>query len=244
MKVGVLGDVHSNLCALEAALAELDRRGVDRIVSVGDVVGYGAAPRETIDLLREREVAVVKGNHDAACVGEEDARYFNRYAREAVEWTARELEPVHMTWLRELPYTLDLEVCQVAHGTLDDPGSFEYMLGIPNAQASIAQMTSPVCFVGHSHIPVTVLQPIESPGRLALAPDPYVDLSESSRAVVNVGSVGQPRDQDPRLAVGVFDSLERSIEIVRCEYDVEREAARIRSAGLPTVLADRLWLGL
>ena len=244
MKYGILGDVHSNLSALLEALAEFERRSVDVIVSVGDVVGYGAAPAETIRILREHGVLVVKGNHDAACVGDEDDRYFNRYAREAVRWTRSTLGQDDLDWLRSLPLTLELEHCHVAHGTLDSPEAYEYTLGVQNARPSIDQMAKPVCFVGHSHIPVTVLQPAESPDRIAVAPDPFLDLTESYRAIVNVGSVGQPRDEDPRLAVGVFDVEAATIEIVRREYDIDREATRIRQAGLPNVLADRLWLGL
>ncbi|QDU70113.1 metallophosphoesterase family protein [Engelhardtia mirabilis] len=244
MKYGVLGDVHSNLSALEEALAEMDRRGVDVVVSVGDVVGYGAAPSETIQLLRDRNVWVVKGNHDAACVGDEDDRYFNRYAREAVRWTRSTLGGDELDWLRALPMTLELEHCHVAHGTLDSPEAYEYTLGVQNARPSIDHMSKQVCFVGHSHIPVTILLPSESPTRVALAPDPFLDLTEAHRAIVNVGSVGQPRDEDPRLAMGIYDVDAATIEIVRREYDIEREAARIRAAGLPNVLADRLWLGL
>lgn len=244
MKYGILGDIHANLSALVAALDEFDRRGVSVVLSVGDVVGYGAAPKETVRLLRDRGVQTVKGNHDAACVGEEDDRYFNRYARDAVRWTRTALGRDELDWLAQLPLTLELEHCHVSHGTLDVPEAFEYMLGVQNAHSSIEIMTRPVCFVGHSHVPVTVVQPAESPHRLALAPDPFIDLTEVKHAVINVGSVGQPRDEDPRLAVGIFDVEAWTVEIVRREYDIGREAARIRDAGLPDVLADRLWLGL
>jgi len=244
VRYGILGDIHANLSALRTGLDELERRGVDCILSVGDVVGYGAAPSETIQLLRDRSVQTVRGNHDAACIGEEDDRYFNRHARAAIQWTRSVLSRDELDWLRKLPLTLDLEHCQVAHGTLGEPAAFEYMLGVQSARSSTEVMTRPVCFVGHSHVPVTVVRPTEDLGRLALAPDPYLDLSECHQAVVNVGSVGQPRDEDPRLAIAVFDVEQATVELIRCDYDIEREAGRIREAGLPIVLADRLWLGL
>jgi diadenosine tetraphosphatase ApaH/serine/threonine PP2A family protein phosphatase len=244
MRYGILGDIHANLSALEAALDRLELERVDRIISVGDVVGYGAAPRECIRLLQELDAHVVKGNHDAACVGEVDTTYFNQYARFAVQWTIEVLGPEDLRWLRALPMTLHLGDCEVAHGTLDRPENYDYLMGVREAAPSLGVLTSPVCFVGHSHIPITVLRPREAPDRLAYCPDSTVDLSEADRAIVNVGSVGQPRDEDPRLAVAVYDSEQQKVWIHRCAYDIEREALRIRAAGLPGMLADRLWLGV
>lgn len=244
MRYGILGDIHANLAALETALDTLEELGAEVIVSVGDVVGYGAAPTECIDLLREVRALVVKGNHDAACVYEVDTTFFNQYARAAIDWTRGRLSEADLEWLRALPLTLDLPHCQVAHGTLNSPQNFDYLLGIRDAEPSLRVMTKPVCFVGHSHIPVAVLRPAECPERLAYCPDPVIDLAEATRAVVNVGSVGQPRDEDPRLAVALFDSDQHKVWIHRREYDIEREVLRIRSAGLPPMLADRLWLGV
>lgn len=244
MRYGILGDIHANLSALETALDLLEEERVDRIVSVGDVVGYGAAPRECIRLLQELSALVVKGNHDAACVDEIDTTYFNQYARFAVQWTRGILSQDDLDWLRALPMTLHLGDCEVAHGTLDRPENYDYLMGIREAAASIEALSSPVCFVGHSHIPISVLRHRDAPHRLAYSPDSTLDLSEIDRAIVNVGSVGQPRDEDPRLAVAVYDSNARKIWLHRRAYDVEREALRIRAAGLPGMLADRLWLGV
>jgi diadenosine tetraphosphatase ApaH/serine/threonine PP2A family protein phosphatase len=244
MRYGILGDIHANLSALETALDALDELAVDRVLSVGDVVGYGAAPRECIDLLREVRAHVVKGNHDAACVDEVDTAYFNQYARHAIDWTRGQLDRRDLDWLRALPLTLTFDHCELAHGTLDRPENYDYLLGIRDAEPTLAVMTRPVCFVGHSHIPITVLRPAEAPEKLGYSKDPVVDLAEAVRAVVNVGSVGQPRDEDSRLAVAVYDSATAKVWIERREYDIEREALRIRAAGLPAMLADRLWLGV
>lgn len=244
MRYGILGDIHANLSALETAIAALEQVGVDQILSVGDVVGYGAAPKECIRLLQDRSALVVQGNHDAACAGVLNDEYFNRYAREAVRWTQGELDEDDLAWLRDLPLTLTLEHCQVAHGTLAGPENFDYLMGVENARPSIQVMTRPVCFVGHSHLPITVLEPRESVGRIGFSPDSVVDLSESRRTIVNVGSVGQPRDEDPRLAVAIYDVDAETVEIQRHEYDIAAEAKRITDAGLPRVLADRLWIGL
>jgi diadenosine tetraphosphatase ApaH/serine/threonine PP2A family protein phosphatase len=244
MRYGILGDIHANLSALKTALARMERWQVDHIISVGDVVGYGGAPGECIDLLRDVEAIVVKGNHDAACTGELDDLCFNTYARQAVRWTRGQLQPDQLDWLRALPLTARTDHCEVAHGTLHEPEKFDYLLGIADAGPSLDAMTTPVCFVGHSHIPISVLRPIEAPGRIAYSPDATIDLSEASRTIVNVGSVGQPRDEDPRLALALFDSSEQVVQLDRLEYDIERETQRILAQGLPSVLADRLWLGV
>jgi diadenosine tetraphosphatase ApaH/serine/threonine PP2A family protein phosphatase len=244
MRYGILGDIHSNLTALEKALEVLEAARVDEIISVGDVVGYGAAPSACIQRLIELDATVVQGNHDAACGNVLDASYFNRYARAAVEWTREQLSPDETEWLAQLPLDADLEHCHVAHGTLADPGNFDYLLGVESARSSIQEMTLPLCFVGHSHLPITVLEPREAVGRLGYSPDSVIDLNGIRRAIVNVGSVGQPRDEDPRLAVGIYDADTHVVTIERHEYAIEVEARRILDAGLPKILADRLWLGI
>ena len=244
MKYGILGDIHSNLSALRAVLERMDAAAIDTLISVGDVVGYGGAPRECIALLRERGAIVVKGNHDAACVNELDERTFNPYARAAVAWTRSVLGAEDKRWLKDLPLVATLEHCQVAHGTLHHPELYDYILSLSDADPSLDEMERPVCFVGHSHIPLTVMRFIDEPGRTAYTLDPEIDLSETLRALINVGSVGQPRDENPDTAYALFDSDERRAAILRIPYDIEAEVERIARAGLPPVLGERLRLGV
>lgn len=244
MKFGILGDIHSNLSALTTVLAALEKEGVQQLLSVGDVVGYGGAPRECIALLREIKVLVVKGNHDAATVGEIDLVYFNNYAREAVRWTQSVVSASDCRWLAELPLTRDLESCSVAHGTYHRPELYDYIQSPTDADPSLDAMVRAVCFVGHTHHPVTLLRPKVDPLSTFYCGDSEIDLSEATRALVNVGSVGQPRDEDPRAAYAVYDDEAERVWIRRVPYDIEREAHRIRTAGLPSVLADRLYLGV
>ena len=244
MKYGILGDIHANLSALQTALDLMDRAGVDVVLSVGDVVGYGAAPKECIQLLREVNAIVVKGNHDAACTGELDDRHFNVYAREAVRWTRKMLTREETSWLEELEMTATLEHCQVSHGTLYRPELFNYVMGTTNADSSLDIMERPVCFVGHSHVPITLMRLREDRDRTVCPLDSDIDIGEASVCLVNVGSIGQPRDEDPRTAYAMFDSDLQLVQVLRSEYDIEKEAHRIRDAGLPTVLADRLFLGV
>lgn len=244
MRYGVLGDIHANLSALRAVLEALDAEGIDHLISVGDVVGYGAAPSECIALLRERGAHVVQGNHDAACVGDLDDRYFNNYAREAIRWTQTVVSPDELSWLRALPLTLELEHCHVAHGTLHRPELFDYVLSTTDADPSLDIMTKPICFVGHSHVPIALLRLQGDESRTAYTLDADIDLSESAHCLLNVGSVGQPRDENPLTGYAVYDSEEKRAWLRRCSYDIEREAARIRAAGLPDVLAERLKIGV
>ena len=244
MKYGILGDIHSNLSALRAVLDRLQAEGVDRLVSVGDVVGYGAAPRECIALLREVGATVVLGNHDAACVELLDTLYFNPYALAAVQWTRGMLGREEREWLRALPLVEHLEHCSVAHGTLFEPEKYDYIQGPRDADPSLDIMPLPVCFVGHTHVPVTLLRPRDDPTRTAYTMETEIDLEEAYRALVNVGSIGQPRDEDPRAAYAVFDAARSRVSIRRVAYDIELEANRIRAANLPPVLADRLYLGV
>jgi predicted phosphodiesterase len=244
MRYGILGDIHGNLSALERVLECLDDEGIDVLISVGDVVGYGAAPSECIAVLQDKQAVVVKGNHDAACVGELDVRCFNPYARVAVEWTESVLSTEEKRWLSELPYTATLEHCQVAHGTLHQPELFDYILSISDADPSLDEMSRQACFVGHSHIPLAVMRFEEEPDRTAYTFDTEIDLSETRRALINVGSVGQPRDENPLTAFAIYDATKRHASILRADYDIEVEVARIQKAGLPEVLGERLRIGV
>lgn len=244
MKYAILGDVHANLTALDAVLDAVDAAGVDRIVQVGDVVGYGSSPAECIERMRERRALVVKGNHDAACTGELDARTFNEAARAAVEYTRSRLGPEDLRWLTRLPYTAATDHCSVAHGTLDAPERFEYIQRPVDGDGSFEVLQHPVCFLGHTHRPVSLLRLEDAPHKTSYTFSERIDLSDTVGALVNVGSVGQPRDDDPRAAWALYDTDVQTVELRRLDYDIEEEASRIVRAGLPKILADRLFLGI
>lgn len=244
MRYAILGDIHANLAALDAVLEAIDAVGVDRIIQVGDVVGYGAHPKESIARLREREAIVVMGNHDGACVNLVDSKTFNDPARIAVDFTMSVLGPDELAWLTKLPYTASTDDCTVSHGTLYQPERFDYIQRPEDGDPSLDILERPVCFLGHTHRPVTLMRLSDSPHRTSYTFESKVDLSESVSALVNVGSVGQPRDDDSRAAYAIFDTDMRSVELFRIDYDIEREADAIVRAGLPKILADRLFLGI
>tara|TARA_R110002126_G_scaffold6119_4_gene32211 strand:+ start:9424 stop:10158 length:735 start_codon:yes stop_codon:yes gene_type:complete len=244
MRYAVLGDVHSNISALEAVLKDARAVGVDRFLCVGDVVGYGAAPSQAIEMLREIDCGVVKGNHDAAVTGELNPVCFNPMAREAVAWTRSQVSEEDLDWLKALPMVFHVEHATVAHGTFDKPEHYKYVMATEDADPSLDTQPLPVCFVGHTHVPVSILRLREDPDRTSYTLSTLVDLGEAEKALCNVGSVGQPRDEIPAAAWGLFDATTQHLEIRRVDYDIQREADRIREAGLPQFLADRLFLGV
>ena len=244
MRYGILGDVHANPSALDSVLAALARDGVDRYVSVGDLVGYGADPGACVERVAELGAVVVAGNHDLAALDRMDLNYFNPYAREAILWTRTALGSGHREFLSSLPLVREDGPITVVHGSLDRPELFDYIQTAVDARSSLEKMKTRVCFVGHSHVPVSFLRKDEEPERLWYTFDPEVSLRGYSRALVNVGSIGQPRDGDARAAYAVYDVEADKVSIRRVEYDFEREAERIVRAGLPRALGERLRLGL
>ncbi len=244
MRYAILGDIHANLLALEAVLDVAKNRGVDRVLSVGDVVGYGAGAREVLDVLREEEIPTVLGNHDAAIAGDLDTTFFNPNAKEAVLWTQGQLTEGDLDWLHELPLLFHDDECSVAHGSYAEPELYRYIQSTEDADPSLDLQPHKVCFVGHTHLPVTILRMADNPERSFYTMDSQIDLSTTEKALINVGSVGQPRDEDPRAAVGIYDSTSQTYELVRVDYNIKMEAKRIQTAGLPKMLSDRLFLGI
>jgi diadenosine tetraphosphatase ApaH/serine/threonine PP2A family protein phosphatase len=244
MRYAILGDIHANLLALEAVIDMAKQRGVDQILSVGDVVGYGAGPREVLDVLRDENIPAVMGNHDAAIAGLLDTTFFNPMAKEAVLWTQGQLTEGDLDWLHQLPMLLHSEGCDVAHGSYAEPELYKYIQSTEDADPSLDLLPQKVCFVGHTHVPVTILRMADNPERSFYTMDSRIDLTYADKALINVGSVGQPRDEDPRAALGIYDTHTNTYELLRVEYNIKLEAKRILSAGLPKMLADRIFLGV
>lgn len=247
MRIAVISDIHGNLDALEAVLEDIRGRGCDRTVCLGDVVGYGADPEECVRLVRaevwrdSQGEAVVRGNHDDAAAGGDD-RYFNPDARLAVRWTREHLSPESIAWLANLPYEIEYEPCLLVHSSPFQPKEWNYVTTLTEAWNAFQCFTRRVAFIGHSHVPFTVSLG-ENDSHLQVEPDETVSMRSSWRYLVNVGSVGQPRDGDPRACYVSYDSDEGLIERVRVEYPVDQAVEKIRRAGLPSFLADRLLKG-
>lgn len=246
MRIGILGDVHSNLEALEAVIAAVRAAEVDHWVQVGDIVGYGAQPRECIRIIRELDCTVCLGNHDAAVVGLLSTEYFNPYARQAVEWTRGQLDTEELDFLRQLPLVVERESYTVVHGTLHLPDQFGYVMSVVEARDSMRQQNTPVCFVGHSHVPAIYTQASDDPDsiQVVFSPEVTAKTRNCAKVLMNVGSVGQPRDEDPRAAYAIYDTETGDASIQRVSYDIAATQRKIMNAGLPEVLANRLALGV
>ena len=242
MRYCILGDVHGNLEALEAVLADAEKQGVDRYVCVGDIVGYGANPRECVERVNGLTTQIVAGNHDCAVVGRTDVEYFNMFAREAVLWTQAQLSPEEKGFLRGLPLMLEVDGLTIVHATVHQPEQFGYIESALAARLSFDALSNDLAFVGHSHVPVAFFY--EQRGEeIWYSQDNDVPLGDFSKTIVNVGSVGQPRDENPLAAYGLYDTEQRRVTIRRVEYDVEAAKQKILDAGLPEVLAVRLLVG-
>ena len=240
MKYIIFSDVHGNLQALEATVRSFPRESEKKIICGGDIVGYGANPGECIEIISKLGCVNVKGNHEAAVLGEIDIACFNDYAREAVMWTRKHLTAEETCFIKDIPLVFNDGTLTVAHGTLHEAGEFRYMLSGREAARTFEMLETQLCFVGHSHVPdAFVLRDREMYG---IAKERF-KLEKEARYIINVGSVGQPRDLDERACYCVYDTEANEIELRRIKYDVKTARKKIIEAGLPEMLGDRLITG-
>jgi len=247
----ILSDVHGNLEALRAVLAHAARKRRDRVLFLGDAVGYGAAPNQVLELLRalRQPVIAVRGNHDRVALdADKGAIFFNTHARVAAAWTGSVLTTPNRRYLEHLavgPRGVEtgLGIC---HGSPSDED--EYLFTETEARHAFESTDATIMFFGHTHVPcIFELTPSESQpmlvGALLRGTRVVIDLDPKRRYLINPGSVGQPRDRDPRAAYALYDAAARRFTLYRVEYDVEAARRRIRAAGLPALLGDRLLHG-
>jgi len=232
--------VHGNLEALRAVLEDC-ADAADAVLCLGDTVGYGADPLPCVELVADRAQVVVGGNHEHAVAGRLDLAWFNRYARAAAEWTRERLDDDHRDWLGALPLVHELADATLVHASPAQPEEWEYLVTAEDGFAAFGHFATRWCFVGHSHVPgawsLGSAGPEHYPGAAELA------MERGRRYIVNVGSVGQPRDRDPRAAYALWDADAGRVEIRRVPYDVAAARLKILAAGLPRFLADRLAAG-
>jgi diadenosine tetraphosphatase ApaH/serine/threonine PP2A family protein phosphatase len=242
VKLALISDIHANLEALQAVFADIDAEGVDDIVCLGDIVGYGADPNACLDLLRDRQPRViVQGNHDVYAGDERDLAAFNPLAAAATLWTRERLGPERRQWLLDLPLDGKIEPdITLVHATPSDPAGWDYVRFLADGALAIADQVTPFCFFGHTHVPMAFRH---DGTRVEQLIQPRYDIGDNELWLVNVGSVGQPRDGDWRAAWTLFDGEARTISLRRVEYDVETCMLKIVGAGLPDRLAERLAQG-
>jgi predicted phosphodiesterase len=241
----ILSDLHANLEALDAVVREASGR-YDQAICCGDLVGYGADPNPVVEWVRANCALTVRGNHDRACTGLDDLEWFNPVAQKAAFWTQEELTPENATWTRELPKgPLVVDGFQVVHGAPFDED--EYVIAATEAGQAFEYLESKLAFFGHTHVQGGFIwnhSRVETIPRTSSRNDRQtMEIDEDCAYLVNPGSVGQPRDGDPRAAYCLYDTGASMITYFRVPYDVAEAQRKIRRAGLPDVLADRLRIG-
>ncbi len=245
MKFAIIADIHANLEAFQVVLADIKEQKCTHYACVGDVVGYGASPKECLKIVRDLGMPCVKGNHDEYCSMEEELDGFNPHAAEAVNWTRTQLSTEERQWLRDLKYFRMVTSFSMVHATLDGPQRWGYVFNKLDAAASFPYQNTAVCFFGHTHVPLAFIREPTASGQPVVKGGTYskfkVDLGK--KYFVNVGSVGQPRDNNPKSAYVVYDVDEGTIELRRLDYDIAGAQKKILDAGLPPRLAERLAYG-
>ena len=239
MRFAILSDIHANLEALEAVLADARAQDCTHFVCLGDVVGYNANPSECVKIIQDLECPVVKGNHDEQASMITSTEGFNELAEEAIDWTRAQLSADDKAWLADLRLTRQVRDFTIVHATLDTPGQWGYVFNDLDAIASFTYQHTSLCFFGHTHWPTAFVRD-DNVRRITVG---QIVLSAGKKYFINAGSVGQPRDRDWRAAYCILHTDRQVVEQRRVKYDLETAQKKIRAAGLPDRLADRLAMG-
>ncbi len=239
MRYAIISDIHSNLEALDVVRLEIERIKPDVVICLGDIVGYGASPNECVEMVMEIADVCIAGNHDWGVIGKTDLSYFNRYAREAALWTIRNIQPSARQYLEGLDLAHSMKGhLRFVHATPGDPDSWNYIFTTADVIRESRRFDEKICFVGHSHVPCII--EIQKDQKITVLYGSS-EIKEDCRYIVNVGSVGQPRDGDPRACLCIYEG--DRVRIERFEYDKELARKKIIEAGLPSILGDRLLWG-
>jgi len=242
MRYAVISDIHSNLEALEAFLNRAKSLSVDKTLCLGDIVGYNANPNECVELVRENNMLCLMGNHDSRVAGLEDASDFNFQAAIAVNWTRKVIKPENFEFLKNLPRSIKINKKILAvHGWINDTD--RYVFGTHDALANFNLMHDEkrsLCFFAHTHVPIAY---VKNDKVEALRPEETIRLEKGQSYLINPGSIGQPRDRDPRASFLVYDDKKSTVSFFKTDYDITATAKKIIDAGLPERLAERLKLG-
>lgn len=239
MKYAIIGDVHGNLEALQAVLADAKEQRVTHYACVGDVVGYNANPVECLQLIRDLGCTVVRGNHDHYCSHDENLNGFHPLAADAVDWTRKQLTEEMRNYLRNLRLVALVDTFTIVHATLDMPEMWGYVFDKLEAEANFNYQTSSVCFFGHTHVPLA----FEKSDTVRAGLYTKIKIAMGKKYFINVGSVGQPRDGDPRSAYAIYDVMNNQVELRRIAYDFRVTQQKILDVGLPGRVAARLAVG-
>ncbi len=241
MRYGFFSDVHGNLEALEAAAADFQEQKLDQLMFLGDAVGYGASPNECLELIQKLANKSLMGNHDYAALGLMETDYFNQYARESIEWTKTILQNGSHEVMSSFYLTYKFDQFHLVHATPKEPEAWHYILNLSEAEENFDYFTKRVCLIGHSHRPVIIKK--YGDRHCFIHNDTQVGLEEDFRYLINIGSVGQPRDGNPDASYLIYDTETKIAQLRRVPYDVKKAQKKMKKAGLSQYLAERLAVG-
>lgn len=236
MRTAIFGDIHANLEAFEAVLADAESQGVTNYVCLGDVVGYNADPVACLNRVREMGCPTVKGNHDQDASEDHSLEAMNPVAASALQWTREQLDDEQRLWLKHLRMVRQVSDYTIVHSTLDQPVHWNYVTNRFDAMSNFSYQFTQVCFHGHTHVPRIYVKS----DKVREVPAESVEIEANSKYFINVGSVGQPRDGDPRSCYAIYDHENKIVVFRRIEYDIVKTQEKILAAGLPEMLAERL----
>ena len=237
MKYAIISDIHANLAALQQVLNRIDELNCERIICLGDIVGYGPFPNECCEVIQDRAQIRIAGNHDHAAIGLISTEYFNKYAKAAMEWTINELGDKNKEFLASLPLQAQEEDMLFVHGSPSDPEEWDYVLSLYDAEIAFLAFQQRLCFIGHSHLPEAYsYEDGEFPTMERL---PRVQLISGFRYIFNVGSVGQPRDKNSEASFGIYDSKMHKFELHRTPYNIQETQEAMVQKKLPMFLIER-----
>lgn len=240
MKYFLFSDIHGNLEALSVVLAQIKEVAPDKIICLGDVVGYGPNPNECVQLVHEHAEITIMGNHDHAVLGQTDITYFNQYAKMAVQWTQGAITDANLAILREYPFSRSTGDILFVHSTPVNPERWDYIFNPLEGRYYLQHLREQICFIGHSHQPVFFEQNERGDVAYDRKPELSVTVREGCKYIVNVGSVGQPRDGNPNTSFAVYDTEQQTIQVRRLPYDIEATQRKMMEAKLPQFLVERL----
>ncbi|MDO8281505.1 MAG: metallophosphoesterase family protein [Thermodesulfovibrionia bacterium] len=237
MRYALISDVHSNLEALNAVIEKVKADKVDKVIILGDIVGYGPDPNECIDTLRKFADILIAGNHDHGAVGMTDISCFNNHAKAAIQWTTGVLSEENKAFLSSLPLTSTIKSRSIylVHSSPKEPEEWEYLQKAKDADANFKFFSETNCFIGHTHKPAII--EMAPGGKITIYPG-HSEIKPGCRYIINAGSVGQPRDGNPDASYAIFDT--DSVTIKRAAYDILLTQKKMKDAGLPSYLIDRL----
>jgi len=240
MRFAFISDIHANLEALEAVFKDIEGQDVDEIICLGDIVGYGANPDECADLVRQKCTYILLGNHDAAAVNLLATHHFNSHAKIAIEWTAANLNNDVRSFLLSLPLVLTRETLTLVHSTPYEPNMWYYITSLEEAAFNFQYFDTQVCLVGHTHIPIIIVLDTKKEVYVHQASQINLHGMEESRLLINVGSVGQPRDRNPDSCYAVLDTTLGDFFYRRVPYNIEKTQAKMKKIKMPDFLINRL----